>query len=343
MTAAAVQDPPGRVRIPRLDRIERDRLQRNALRLASILVHFNQPSVNAGGSGGGRFRRRLEFGYDLGGPGGASPRHRAWPSRRRSPRRPAPPRSPSPRSIPAESPCPKPLAPHWTSRRDRCRTPHQRARRTPADENTDRPMRRYAIPNGLATSARRVPYGSVRRPSSDRRRRALSRRGSGRQPVAPRGHGNETTGGVGAVGIDAPERPHADAAVLYPGEEDPITLWREIDDLELVRPARFGQQRHRSGRHVEHPELPLTAGSALPRREGDPITGGRPDGVPHPPVEHLLTVGAVGLGNHERLAGGLGDMRSIGRVRPTRQRTVVWRASVDREHHALQYERFAVR
>ena len=132
MTAAAVQDPPGRVRIARLDRSERDRLQRNALRLASILVHFNQPSVNAGGSGGGRFRRRLEFGYDLGGPGGASPRHRAWPSRRRSPRRPAPPRSPSPRSIPAESPCPKPLAPHWTSRRDRCRTPHQRARRHPS-------------------------------------------------------------------------------------------------------------------------------------------------------------------------------------------------------------------
>src|SRR5215207_1474513 len=72
--------------------------------------------------------------------------------------------------------------------------------------------------------------------SSNRRRAELSRGRTRRQPIAPRGDGNETTK-VGAVDFHAPERAHADPAVLRPGEEDPITLGREVDDLEPVRPV----------------------------------------------------------------------------------------------------------
>src|SRR4029453_11917964 len=93
------------------------------------------------------------------------------------------------------------------------------------------------------------------------------------EPIAPRRHGKETTR-VGAVRFHAPERAHTDLAGLQLLREvDPITLGREVDDLEPVQPVRFGQQRHRSGRNVEHPELALSARSERPRYEADPIPG----------------------------------------------------------------------
>src|SRR5918994_4103723 len=133
-------------------------------------------------------------------------------------------------------------------------------------------------------------------------------------------------------------------------EEDAIALGREVDDAEPVRRVNLGQQRRRSGRHVEHAEL---SGSSGGGGEGDPITGWGPYGVPTggdlhlgPISGHLLRVGTVGLGNDERRVNGRdgpqgtegqGDTRSIGRERPSRgpsvgrlgPRKLPWCASVE--------------
>src|SRR5688572_29143948 len=102
-----------------------------------------------------------------------------------------------------------------------------------------------------------------------------------RLPIAPYGPSHETRS-VGAVGIDAPERTHAAAAVVRPREEDPITLGRELDDVpDWLGPARAGQRRHLACRHVEHTELGRLT-PPLRVDEGDPITGWRPYGVLDP-------------------------------------------------------------